>query len=274
MKKKKLTFNSLALGNLKHRKKRYILMILGIVLSMVFSSSTIYFVFSAYTTSQVQNKADRGLYDMLCADYDEAVFDDTKKSDMFETIGTGSVIGFAFTDPEDKLSGTSVVKLDEVSKELVNPIFISGTYPQKKGEIAIEQTTLLQLGIAAKPGDKITLKFQVQNDDELMPEIKEKTYVLSGILRDKRSNIATSFDDKQNIPSAFVSEYEYVDLGGKENIICYTELTDKGYNDIWGVFSEIPTLSSSLYRFSICSMKGNNVGSGTQSSSKISNSSV
>lgn len=245
MKKKKLTFNSLALGNLKHRKKRYILMILGIVLSMVFSSSTIYFVFSAYTTSQVQNKADRGLYDMLCADYDEAVFDDTKKSDMFETIGTGSVIGFAFTDPEDKLSGTSVVKLDEVSKELVNPIFISGTYPQKKGEIAIEQTTLLQLGIAAKPGDKITLKFQVQNDDELMPEIKEKTYVLSGILRDKRSNIATSFDDKQNIPSAFVSEYEYVDLGGKENIICYTELTDKGYNDIWGVFSEIPTLSSS-----------------------------
>ena len=34
MKKKKLTINSLALGNLKHRKKRYILMILGIVLSM------------------------------------------------------------------------------------------------------------------------------------------------------------------------------------------------------------------------------------------------
>ena len=245
MRKKKLTFNSLALGNLKHRKKRYILMILGIVLSMVFSSSIIYFVFSAYTTSEAQNKADRGLYDMLCADYDEDVFGKMKKSHMFETIGTGSVIGFAFTDIEDKLSGTSVARLDKVSKELVNPVFISGTYPQKKGEIAIEQTTLLQLGIAAKPGDKITLKFQVQNDDELMPEIKEKTYVLSGILRDKRSNIATNFDDKQNIPSAFVSEYEYVDLGGKENIICYTELTDKGYNDIWGMFSEIPTLSSS-----------------------------
>ena len=33
MKKKKLTFNSLALGNLKHRKKRYTLMILGIILN-------------------------------------------------------------------------------------------------------------------------------------------------------------------------------------------------------------------------------------------------
>lgn len=241
---KKLTFNSLALGNLRHRKKRYTLMILGIILSMVFSSSIIYFAFSAYTTSREQTKADKGLYDMMCADYDEDVFDDAK-SYMFETIGTGSVIGFAFTDPENKLDGTSVVRLDKVSKELVNPIFISGAYPKKKGEIAIEQTTLLQLGIAAKPGDKITLKFQVQNDDELMPEVKAKTYVLSGILRDKRANIATSFDDKQNIPSAFVSEYEYVDLGGKENEICYTELTDKGYNDIWGMFSDIPTLSSS-----------------------------
>ncbi len=245
MKKKKLTFNSLALRNLKHRKKRYVLMILGIVLSMVFSSSIIYFVFSAYTTSQEQTKADKGLYDMMCADYDEDIFDDTVKSDMFETIGTGSVIGFAFTDSEDKLSGTSVVKLDKASKELVNPVFISGTYPQKKGEIALEQTTLLQLGIAAKPGDEITLKFQVQNDDELMPEVKEKTYVLTGVLRDKRANIATSFADKQNIPSAFVSEYEQVDLGGKENVICYTKLTDKGYNAIWGMFSEIPTLSSS-----------------------------
>ena len=141
---KKLTFNALALGNLKHRKKRYTLMILGIVLSMMFSSSIIYFIFSAYTTSQVQTKADKGLYSMLCADYDEDVFGKTENSGMYETIGTGAVIGFAFTDPEDKLNGTSVVRLDEVSKELVNPVFISGTYPQKKGEIAIEQTTLLQ----------------------------------------------------------------------------------------------------------------------------------
>ena len=243
---KKLTFNALALGNLKHRKKRYTLMILGIVLSMMFSSSIIYFIFSAYTTSQVQTKADKGLYSMLCADYDEDVFGKTEKSGMYETIGTGAVIGFAFTDPEDKLNGTSVVRLDEVSKELVNPVFISGTYPQRKGEIAIEQTTLLQLGIAAKPGDEITLKFQVQNDDELLPEIKEKTFVLTGILRDKRANIAISFDDKQNIPSAFVSEYEQVDLGGKDNKICYAQLTDKGYNAIWDVIAENPTLSSSI----------------------------
>ncbi len=246
MKKRKLTFNSIALGNLKHRKKRYVLMILGIVLSMVFSSSIIYFAFSAYTTSQEQTKADKGLYDIMCSDYEERVFGNMQQSDSFETIGMGYVVGFAFTDSEDRLSGTSVAKLDKISKELVNPILLSGAYPEKKGEIAIEQTTLLQLGITAKPGDKITLKFQTQNDDELMPEVKEKTYVLSGILRDKRSNIAISFDDKANIPSAFVSEYEQVDLGGKENIICYAQVTDKGYNEVWGLFSDEPELSSSI----------------------------
>ncbi len=246
MKKRKLTFNSIALGNLKHRKKRYVLMILGIVLSMVFSSSIIYFAFSAYTTSQEQTKADKGLYDIMCSDYEERVFGKMQQSDFFEAMGMGSVVGFAFTDAEDRLSGTSVAKLDKVSKELVNPILLSGAYPEKKGEIAIEQTTLLQLGITAKPGDEITLRFQTQNDDELMPEVKEKTYVLSGILRDKRSNIAISFDDKANIPSAFVSEYEQVDLGGKENKICYAQVTDKGYNEVWGLFSDEPELSSSI----------------------------
>ena len=83
----------------------------------------------------------------------------------------------------------------------MNPVFISGTYPEKTGEIAIEQTTLLQLGITAKPGDEITLKFQVQNDDDLLPDIKEKKYVLTGILRDKRANISTGFRDKERCKS-------------------------------------------------------------------------
>lgn len=241
MKKKKLTFNALALGNLKHRKKRYTLMILGIVLSMVFSSSIIYFVFSAYSTSQEQTKADCGIFDMYCNDYEEDLFEKANEQDAFEKFGAGSVIGFAFTDEEDKLNGTSVVRLDEVSKKLMNPIFISGSYPENKGEIAIEQTTLLQLGLSAKVGDEITLKFQVQNDDELLLEIKEKTYKLTGILRDKRSNISMGLDEKKVLPSAFVSEYERVDLGGKENPVAYCTLTKTGYFTMYELIGETST---------------------------------
>ncbi len=238
MKNKKLTFNSLAFGNLKHRKKRYTLMILGIVLSMVFSSSVIYFIFSAYSTSQEQTKADMGLFDMYCNDYEEALFEKAYAQDAIETMGTGSVIGFAFTDKDDKLNGTSVVRLDEAAKELMNPIFISGSYPENKGEIALEQTTLLQLGLSAKVGDEITLKIQVQNDDELLPEVKEKTYKLTGILRDKRSNIALGLDEKKVLPSAFVSEYESADLGGKENLVAYCTLTKTGYFTMYDLIYE------------------------------------
>ena len=172
MRKKKLTYTSLALGNLKNKKRQYIIMILGIVLSMVFSSGVIYFAFSAYDTSAQKNAAELGFYDMFFSKYDEQFFEELNRTETIEETGYGYVLGYIFTDEEDTLSGTSIVKLDKVSQQLVNPVFVSGTYPEKKGEIAIEQTALLQMGITAKAGDKITLKFQVQNDDELLPGIK------------------------------------------------------------------------------------------------------
>ena len=221
MKKKKLTFNILALGNLKHRKKRYTLMILGIILSMVFSSSIIYFGFSIYDTAVKQSEADCGFFDWFDTGCSESTFQEFKSKGYLEEYGTGKTIGFMFTDEKDKLNGTPIAKLDETAKKLVNPILIDGTYPEKQGEIAIEQTTLLQLGLSAKVGDKITFKYQVQNGDELLPKVKEKTYTLTGILRDKRSNLA-QYGEKELLPSAFVSDYEKVDLGGKENALIYS----------------------------------------------------
>lgn len=221
MKKKKLTFNALALGNLKHRKKRYTLMILGIILSMVFSSSIIYFGFSIYDTTIKQTEADYGFYDWFDSGYSESIFEEFKSKGYLEEYGTGKTIGFMFTDEKDKINGTPIAKLDETAKRLVNPILIEGSYPEKQGEIAIEQTTLLQLGLSAKVGDKITFKYQIQNGDELLTKVKEKTYTLTGILRDKRNNIA-DYGNKELVPSAFVSDAETVDLGGKENTIIYS----------------------------------------------------
>ena len=247
MKKKKLTFNSLALGNLKHRKKRYTLMILGIVLSMVFSSSIIYFAYSIYSTSQEQHKAEMGLYDQFDGVYNEKVFAEAKRRGAFEETGFGETLGLIFTDKEDKLSGTPIAKLDETAKKLMNPIFIDGGYPEKQGEIAVEQTTLLQLGITAKPGDKIKLKMQVQNGEDLLPEIKEKTYTLSGVLKDKRVNILYDIEDKKILPSAFVSEYEKVDLGGKANPIAYYKFADKGHQIIHDVMAEYDSFSNRIF---------------------------
>ena len=79
---------------------------------------------------------------------------------------------------------------------------------------------------------------QVQDGEDLLPKIKEKTFVLSVILKDKITNILYSVDDKDVLPSAFVSEYEKVDLGGKANKIVYYKLTDDGWNIIYDVMAE------------------------------------
>lgn len=233
MKKQKLTYTSLALGNLKNKKKQYLLMIFGIVLSMVFSSGVIYFAYSAYDTSAQKNATESGFYEMFFSEYDEQFFEELHRTEAIEETGYGYVLGYIFTDEEDTLSGTSIVKLDKVSEYLVNPVFLSGHYPQKKGEIAIEQTALLQMGITAEAGDEITLKFQVQNDNELLPEIKEKTYTLSGIMVDKRNNVASGFEEKRILPAAIVSENEKIDLGGKQKTVVYATLLDNGFGKVY-----------------------------------------
>ena len=42
--KRKLTINTLAMGNLKQRRKQYTILIIGIILAMVFSSGTMFFI--------------------------------------------------------------------------------------------------------------------------------------------------------------------------------------------------------------------------------------
>ena len=233
MKKKKLTYTSFALGNLKNRKKQYLLMVAGIILSMIFSSGVIYFAYSAYDTSTQKNVAELGCYDVFFSQYDERFFEELQHTETIEKAGYGYVLGYVFTDDEDTSSGTSVVKLDKVSQELVNPVFVSGTYPEKKGEIAIEQTALLQMGVTANVGDEIRLNFQIQNDDELIPKTKEKTYVLSGIMVDKRNNVANGFEEKRILPAAIVSEYEKTDLGGKQKTVVYATLQEKGFGKLY-----------------------------------------
>ena len=60
--KKKLTVNTLALGNLKQRRKQYTIMIIGIILAMVFSSSVL-FMTSAILDSRNELKDVR--YDIV-----------------------------------------------------------------------------------------------------------------------------------------------------------------------------------------------------------------
>ena len=226
--KKKLTVNTLAFGNLKHRKKQYAIMIIGIILAMVFSCSMILYFFSSYEALDKKYKDNYGRQDVICnvMGSGEEVFKDVKEKGLAKDYGIAHLLGWVYTENEGV--GFPIAWLDDKAAEYSNISFIEGTYPTKDNEIAIEKTMLARLGIDAKVGDEITLNFKIQSMDGFLNEPVQKTYTLAGIAADKYSNISGfSFDDRAYIPAAFVAQNTAVDLGGKEKITAYITVDKK-----------------------------------------------
>ncbi len=221
MKNKKLTFNSLAFGNLKHRKKQYTLLIIGIILSMVFSSGFVFFVSSAVTSAiETHNykygKQSEIVTNVVTNDSLEAVLNEN-----YEDYGYMHILGAITTVDSEIDLGTAVGWLDEGGKELYYQSLAEGKLPQKKNEIAIEKSALTRLGGAYKIGDKITFDLYVQNGAEKSEKPIKKEYVLAGILNDKRSNISNQGGVQAfELPAAFVADNSQVELGGKESLHC------------------------------------------------------
>lgn len=228
--KKKLTVNSLAFSNIKRRKKEYALMIIGIILAMTFSSSIIYFACSTYMSLSEKFKADYGTYNGVFFNADPNLLKDGEKSGLVENVGWGYTIGYAYASGEYRDTGTAIARLDGTAKELVNPILEEGAFPQKEGEIAIERAALMQMGVAASVGDKITVCFQKQCGSEPDENVTQKTYVLTGILNNKRNNVlvVSGMTHLKSLPAAFVSDKEKVDFGGKESRVAYYNVNSYG----------------------------------------------
>ncbi len=219
--KKKLTVNTLAFGNLKHRKKQYAIMIIGIILAMVFSCSMILYFFSSYEALDKEYQNNYGRQDLIASAYgkDETVFKEAKHNGRLADYGVAHILGSVCAADRDY--NVPVAWLDEKAKDFSNICFVDGTYPVNENEIALEQTVLARLGIDAAVGDEIKLSFKVQNGDELF-EADEKTYVLSGIVSDKFSNITRfSPSDTEYVPGGFAAQNTAVDIGGREKITIY-----------------------------------------------------
>lgn len=229
---KNLTVNRLAIGNLKHRRRQYTIMIIGIILAMVFSSSIIYFAFSAYSTIKNIKALDYGKADLIMMNTEDDLLNDLITSGAIEKeYGTAHVIGYAAGDDEN--SGAYIAWLDDKGMELANPIVVDGAFPQKEGEIAIESTALVRLGIKAKTGEKITLNYAEMMGENHADKTDEKTFVLTGILRNKVSNI-NELEDSNTIPSAFVCNGTQTAPGGKESLCRYAFLKDGDALDAFG----------------------------------------
>ena len=218
MKKKRLTVNTLALGNLKHRKKQYAILIIGIILAMVFSSSTLFFLSSSNETFRANEIDKMGKQDAIVSVYheDEGIWSKALEEGVITDYGLAHIIGYGYINSDERDMGTAIAWLDDKAKDISNQTFIEGTYPMNENEIAIEQNALAMLGINAKIGDEITLNVDIQ-DSEKYHGTSKKTYKLVGIVTDKRSE----YSDSNFIPSAFVAQGTQTEIGGKELLTAY-----------------------------------------------------
>ncbi len=234
MKKKNLTINRLAIGNLKARKKQYIIMIIGILLAMVFSSGVLFLISCLKSSGEEIGRQQTGNAYAILYDSDGIINPegDLEKQYISE-YGYAHIIGYGYADEEKKDRGTSIAYLDEDAKNLYYITLKEGREPEKKGEIAVEEGALLQLGIEAEIGDKISLSVQTPDGDDFMEGAEEKTYTLVGVLADKRSNIGEYLiypEDEMvaKLPAAFVCGDEKVKSGGKEiNVLYYNVFEEK-----------------------------------------------
>lgn len=63
--KRKLTVNQFALSSLKHRKKQYSVLFIGIILAMVFSSAVPFFISCAKASQKEMHNRQLGNQDLL-----------------------------------------------------------------------------------------------------------------------------------------------------------------------------------------------------------------
>lgn len=221
--KKKLTVNTLALGNLRHRKRQYASLIIGIILAMVFSSSVL-LMFSSLVASVYQQEKDSiGNQNGIYINATQKLFADAAGKQLVGDYAFARVVGEVFTEND---AAYTVAAYDEKAAQLANIQFIAGSYPQKENEIAVERSTLARLDADASVGDRITLRFAVQDGADHSPQINEKTYILSGIASNKLSNISGISSQSNSIPSVFVSEDTQIEPGGREMLVCYFNYYD------------------------------------------------
>ncbi len=232
--KNKLTINSLARNNIKHRKKQYTLMIVGILLSMIFSSTAVLFASSMATSTSEYYKNNFGncgaiFYD---EDADDGFYEQAVEQNYLDDCGFAHILGRIYPEKDSEELSLNIGYLDENAIDLYYPSFLEGEYPTKAGEIALEKATLEVINPDLKIGDTFTVYMRGQNAETHLDGLEEKTFKLVGILRNKRMNILLQENlNPDLLPSAFVSDGSVALLGSKEAKVAYINISDYSEKD-------------------------------------------
>ncbi len=249
--KNKMSYSKLALGNLKHRKKQYTFLIIGIIISMFFSSASLFFV--ASTASSIDETTINliGKEDLIIPHADQIKNCEDALKQSFKDVGLGSFMGLAVASNSKKNDGFIIAKFDESGKDMYTKV-LKGKYPENKNEIAIEKEALLRAGFKdVALGDTITLKLYPQNKAEQLKKYEKAEFKVVGILQNRRVNIERNCQlTYTQLPAAAVSDDYRIPAGGKPATFALAyagvDKNIKNYNECFKKFTDILGETGSL----------------------------
>jgi ABC-type antimicrobial peptide transport system permease subunit len=221
---KRFTVNSIALQNLRRRKKSYVLLMMAIVMAIYFVSTVLLFASMLVTSLDTLHLKHYGSQDVVINNCKAAPLDELATSGALKEYGTASILGYAVLNDQSLSGGFSVATFDPTALRLAGKAVTQGRMPEKEGEIAVEGSVLPRLKSGSELGSQLTLTLRVPDGSEFLKNPVQKTYTLVGILADQLlyqnqwSLLTPAYGDA---PAAVVFSSEQVEPGGKAVVNCY-----------------------------------------------------
>lgn len=197
------TLTNLVKGNLKSSKAKSVLICITIMLTTTLLTSVGIICNNWLKTNKAATIEYSGSFEGIYKRVNKDKLDIIKNNASIDQYGIYKAIGTS--QYED--SNLGLIYANNTIKNMANIKFEDGTMPEKENEIAIESGYLNLLNNGAKIGDKIKLSYESLSTGE----IKEKEFILSGILQ------TSDISKAQKSYSAIISKSYFVSEEVDEN---------------------------------------------------------
>ncbi|NOH16133.1 ABC transporter permease [Clostridium cochlearium] len=183
---------------LKHNKKRSILTICGIILSVVLITSIGLFIKSMQNTFLQEAISSNGSYHISISKEDDEAYDKIYNNPKIDKVGLKESIDSVSLRDDKKIN---ITQFNKNALELLPYKSIKGELPKKNGEIALESWILNYMDGKPKLGSIIRIKLNSG---------KEKEFKITGLIKNNSSNqlegraLGIVYSDKFNINNSTI----------------------------------------------------------------------
>ena len=176
---KRLTINQIAKANLRHNRRAYLSMAIGIFVAVLLAATLCLSIQCVAARRTEDRAASYGRMDMFTINSNNMTDEELLETGLFQAN-----IGHVYVTATVPDVAVAIGSYDEIADYLMNRTLLEGRLPEAPGEVALEQSALDRLRIERAVGDELTLTLTPIDG---LPE--ERTYTIVGLLSEQSRNL-------------------------------------------------------------------------------------